>query len=328
MYLLGIAIDGGKYAVINSKTSGSGIIIRLKTLSAGQRSAVLNFYLKKKNTFVHVKTEKLEGLYCKENSPAEITLNVKYSFLGWVIKVSSRGIETFTVKIAAVNRLKLLLAAAVLSVVSAVLFLVFKPAGFFNEIFTESTPVSDSAENISMKEKAEKETVPELIETAGTADSSSFDPSAAPAADKVFSGGKNENTEKEETEKKVFNTTVYFMPDSSVLTNAAENALNQLAGNVNTFLNFSPDSTSGKNTDAGAEIVLKSEGHCAEYGTESGRIKLSEKRASAAAEYIAGFLPENILITIKGYGSSRPVSSDADKQNLNRRAEITVSVQL
>jgi outer membrane protein OmpA-like peptidoglycan-associated protein len=324
MYLLGIAIDGGKYAVVNSEISKSGRIVKLKALSAVQNKAVLKFYIKKKNTFVHVKTERLNGLYRKANNAAEITLTIKYSFFKWIIEISNPGIESYTVKFSAVNRLKYLLTAAVPAVVSVVLILGFKPAGFINELFFSGKPLS---EDVSADPDSGQHTVNPLLNEENNASDSSSGITQSSGESVQTAPAQEKSAEKiEKTEKKVFYASVYFQPDCFRLNAAAENTLDQLAENVNSFLkSFQADS---ENTTGSVEIVLTSEGHCAKYGTESGRMKLSEKRASATAEYIADLLPEKIRIIIKGLGSSRPATVNPDKQNLNRRAEITVTVQL
>ncbi|MBN2051860.1 MAG: OmpA family protein [Spirochaetales bacterium] len=100
--------------------------------------------------------------------------------------------------------------------------------------------------------------------------------------------------------------TVYFPPDQAVLTPEAQQ---QLLEYLIVLKNFRKP------------VVLS--GHCASFGTEEGRLDLSERRAEAVYRFLQqqGWNPE-AEPEIRGYGSSKPVTTDGDDQYLNRRVEI------
>ena len=65
-------------------------------------------------------------------------------------------------------------------------------------------------------------------------------------------------------------------------------------------------------------------GHCALYGSETGRLRLSRRRV----ENVVAFFHENgwspaMAPEIVGHAGKDPVTVKAAEQNLNRRVEIT-----
>lgn len=100
--------------------------------------------------------------------------------------------------------------------------------------------------------------------------------------------------------------TIYFGPDSSELTPEAREQLSRIAGHLSDYRG--PVSISG---------------HCASYGTESGRMDLSHRRAEAVYTYLRrqGWEPEEPP-RVDGYGSTMPAVDEEDRQHLNRRVEI------
>jgi len=70
---------------------------------------------------------------------------------------------------------------------------------------------------------------------------------------------------------------------------------------------------------------VKITGHCALYGTEKGRFKLSVSRAKNVYEYLrsVGWKP-NKKPQVLGMGGEKPVTEDPDNQYLNRRVEIEI----
>lgn len=67
-------------------------------------------------------------------------------------------------------------------------------------------------------------------------------------------------------------------------------------------------------------------GHTDNTGGEAHNLKLSENRADAVAEFIVDKGIETARVTFNGYGSSRPVDSNATEQGRrrNRRVEILI----
>ena len=103
---------------------------------------------------------------------------------------------------------------------------------------------------------------------------------------------------------------VLFLPDSPELTALARERLNRI-----------PLREEGKTL-----TLLQVRGHCALWGTEAGRQKLSVERAEAVAGYLAGrgarILPETI---IEGLGATEPLTRDPDNQEINRRVELVLT---
>jgi outer membrane protein OmpA-like peptidoglycan-associated protein len=101
---------------------------------------------------------------------------------------------------------------------------------------------------------------------------------------------------------------VYFHPNDSELTAEAQTRLRTFGRQVKEW----------NSIDA-----VSIEGHCALLGTEKGRIELSRERAENSAAFL-----ETIGIPAQGVSSQwfageRPVTRDPDKQELNRRVEIS-----
>ncbi|MCK5737085.1 MAG: OmpA family protein [Spirochaetaceae bacterium] len=101
-------------------------------------------------------------------------------------------------------------------------------------------------------------------------------------------------------------TVLYFQPESAVLSPMARDDLNNLIPLIP------------------GDILLEIQGHCANYGTERGRIALSRSRADTVSDYISNKLPESVQIQIQSFGSSMPVNRNPEYQNKNRRVEIII----
>ncbi len=108
----------------------------------------------------------------------------------------------------------------------------------------------------------------------------------------------------------VINTTTdHFDFDSATLKPAMEAELDNVANQIN-----------ASKGDETLEIV----GHTDSTGTEAYNQGLSERRAQAAADYLAGkgISPNNM--TVKGMGESSPVADNGTREGraMNRRVEI------
>jgi outer membrane protein OmpA-like peptidoglycan-associated protein len=99
---------------------------------------------------------------------------------------------------------------------------------------------------------------------------------------------------------------VYFEPGSALLDKTARAALDSLIPQL------------GR---AQGKITIT--GRCALYGTEEGRVRLSELRARRVADYLRakGWVPAEKPV-VKGVGGREPVTRDAERQHLNRMVEI------
>ena len=101
---------------------------------------------------------------------------------------------------------------------------------------------------------------------------------------------------------------VYFTPDSPVLTARARTRLADIAERLEDY----PD-----------EVTVRITGHTALAGTERGRYDLSEQRARNVYRYLQteGWDTAGEVV-IQGVGGEAPVTRDRDRQELNRRVEI------
>jgi OOP family OmpA-OmpF porin len=95
-----------------------------------------------------------------------------------------------------------------------------------------------------------------------------------------------------------------FRPESYVLSETGRDKLESLATRI-------PDNS-----------ILEIGGHCADFGSERGRMALSLNRAETVAAYLSGRIPGSVQVNIRAYGSSVPVNTRPDHQDENRRVEI------
>jgi outer membrane protein OmpA-like peptidoglycan-associated protein len=104
---------------------------------------------------------------------------------------------------------------------------------------------------------------------------------------------------------------VYFTPDSAVLTARARTRLAEIARAL---------------ADYPSEVTVSITGHTALAGTERGRYDLSEQRARAVYRYLqtAGWNAAGEVL-VRGVGGEAPVTRDPERQELNRRVEIEVA---
>jgi len=110
------------------------------------------------------------------------------------------------------------------------------------------------------------------------------------------------------------NETVYFGPNSSLLTQTARDRLSSLADELASY----------------PRLRITIRGHCALYGTEQGRIDLSNERAEAVEQYLLdrveafGHDPSGWTVESAGMGGKEPVTREEERQNMNRRVEIRI----
>ena len=112
--------------------------------------------------------------------------------------------------------------------------------------------------------------------------------------------------------------TVYFMPDSAVLTSETRKALEALYREISAEL------------ETGAELTrLRLHGHTALAGFPPGRQRLSRRRAENVYRQLLAFgLPigrEQLAeLEIRGFGDAASLTREPDEQHRNRRVEVTV----
>jgi outer membrane protein OmpA-like peptidoglycan-associated protein len=104
---------------------------------------------------------------------------------------------------------------------------------------------------------------------------------------------------------------IQFLPDSTELTEAEKQKLQNIAAILNEF--------------PGRRILVG--GHTAMAGSAEGRVRISTDRAQAVADYLVGIGCRTADgITVRGYGAEQPLGDPATPagQALNRRVEITL----
>lgn len=105
---------------------------------------------------------------------------------------------------------------------------------------------------------------------------------------------------------------VTFLPDSPILTSQAKAVLNAIPLS-------SPE---------GSLTLLLIRGHCALWGSEEGRLKLSIRRAEAVTDFLRRRGAQVVRETvITGVGATMPLTRDPDRQEINRRVEIKITYQ-
>ncbi len=74
------------------------------------------------------------------------------------------------------------------------------------------------------------------------------------------------------------------------------------------------------------KIHVRIDGHTDSRGSDAYNLKLSERRANAVKDYLAGHGVKTDRLSIKGFGESRPAVPNTSEANMakNRRVELTV----
>jgi outer membrane protein OmpA-like peptidoglycan-associated protein len=102
---------------------------------------------------------------------------------------------------------------------------------------------------------------------------------------------------------------IYFFPDDPRLTEQSREQLRTLAGEISGW----------------ESVSIEVEGHCAPLGSEAGRVALSRGRAENSAAFLERTgLPAGTALSVSWHAGERPVTDDPDRQDLNRRVELSV----
>ena len=185
-------------------------------------------------------------------------------------------------------------------------------AGSEAESDTESD--TESASDREATAAADSSTQEEAAETseepaASSEDAQSEAGGTAAGAEAAEAGAGHQGAESEEAAVTPEQTewTVYFGPDSAELTGDAREALREIAGTLRR-----------------ADGSLMLEGHCALFGTEQGRERLSRARAQTVRRFL---LQEGLSLAedgrVEAAAGREPVTEDPDRQELNRRVELS-----
>ncbi len=299
MSALGIAIDGGKFVRINSRLNEPALTVRLTTLKKGQRTARLDF-CRFRGGYPHVrKTCLLTDLKPAEDGFSSIVLKIEnFSKYVWGVQIQSKGLALEFCRIRTGWGFWPWL--ALLPVLLAPLLLFFRVSGFapgrINLLSIKTPQIQSGRMDNSVREK----TGEQLSGSEGSSEGLSAGTSAgSPAEPEVI------QSRSEAPAVFLKETVIYFEPESALMSPRAKQAAAD-------FLKQVPE---------GYELII--EGHCADYGTEKGRIALSWERARAVASYSSSLSPSLKLREVQGHGSLYPVSRNYEAQNLNRRVEIS-----
>lgn len=283
---LGIAIDGGRYVRFSPDRDKAASAVRLQTLGIGADSARLDFVSFHSGGTVLRRSCVVRGLK-RRGRPGEIRVHVRQrSRCVWIALIAPAG--------GGQSEIKIRTGRALWPFVVLLLIAVLIPASI--PVFRFAFPA------VFPPEEKRLETVPAAAgrmnrteaSPAAQSPESSVSPPPAPAP------------EIPAPEAPASPVTVFFAPDSAFLDADAVALLDETVESL-------PDSP-----------LLRVEGHCAAFGTEEGRIRLSRRRARAVADYLKSRLGENVRIETEGFGVDRPVTEDPLLQNLNRRAEIRI----
>jgi outer membrane protein OmpA-like peptidoglycan-associated protein len=173
------------------------------------------------------------------------------------------------------------------------------------------TESASNREATAAADRSAQEQAAEKSEEAAEAEDGRSGEAAAQTSDEeaTEAGADERDAESEEAAVTPQQTewTVYFGPDSAELTGDAREALKEIAGTLRR-----------------AEGSLMLEGHCALFGTEQGRERLSRARAQTVRRFL---LQEGLSLAddsrIEAAAGREPVTEDPDRQQLNRRVELS-----
>ncbi|MDF1567755.1 MAG: OmpA family protein [Spirochaetaceae bacterium] len=306
MSSLGIAIDGGRYIRIDSTLGDVPKTVRLQTLNAGQISAKLDFCAFGRQGPKIKKSIRFTGLSAREGQKAELRVRAdRISFAVWVVSVSGSDIsQNIRIRTGA----GIWPFAAALTLITALAAWVF--FGSSLDFLSGSAPdrprfiPNESVENPGVETTDTRETgIPDPVDTDEQNDLPDPSGTVAKEADRT---AENSDEPVPFTPAPPETVTVYFSPNSADLNFRAKAELEELASLITSDY----------------DIVI--EGHCAEYGTERGRLALSAARAQNVADFLTDRIQTDSRFQTAGLGSSRLVTRDPDLQELNRRVEISL----
>ncbi len=354
-FLIGIEIDNNHVAWMHSPDEKGKSRLNLTTLSDYQHTAVLNFYVKTESRKLRLISETINNIPpAKAGEPLiSVESELVKRRMNYSIYLNNRFIRKSTVKIPkeAVKKdssvlIPVSIAAVIILLLFALFFLPVSPLSIFSSdsIFSAGRNRSSVSETAVRTQPDISERRTEEIKPSETRPEISKPEIPKPADQKTDKAPQisrqqtlPEKTEEEPaiTESEPIETsapapepappvpvtividkqlTVNFLPDNADLTAEARNKI----------IEFVKQLPTGNNTDLDM-IRIDITGHCARFGTESGRVELSEARAANTREFLLSVWKVPTDAKIEGYGAARPVTMEKDKQYLNRRAEIHIT---
>ncbi|NBB90335.1 MAG: OmpA family protein [Spirochaetes bacterium] len=332
---LGVEIDNSRIVEVTPLAYGASGTMDLAAIERGQRRALVRLYVLRGTKRTELTTMDVRNLPAFPNRRALLRLRSTVDHAGELrlrLDVEDRLYHDERVDVRPyIRRSRTAVAAAALGLIlllAAVAFLVFGglPGGETTAPVAE-TPVSEETarEETAPDETTTDETAPREEPAAEAAAEGRQTPpagetgtdDAAPAGAAAEDDAATEEADgRAEAEPEPVSPqavepaewSVYFTPDSPVLTARARTRLSDIAERLE---------------DYPAEVTVRITGHTALAGTERGRYDLSEQRARNVYRYLqtAGWDPGG-EVDIRGIGGEAPVTRDRERQELNRRVEI------
>jgi len=318
--IIGIKIENKHLVELIPLRRRAGGLLKLTTLKPGQRKASVKVYLvrgRKKDCIAEFLLQNLQ--YDRVRVPA---IDLKAEYNGWfrlslTLVLNGRVAERKEVPLAGFLLLRKLagrvLPFLLLSLLAVLFFLVFlprlrdstrppPPAAFAAEREQPAAPAEPAGASPDESPAA----APVPAETAGAVSPPVANAAAETRAEETPPATGEQAGRQAAEVSRLDTITVYFGPDSASLAPEARERLLTALDDL-------------KGYREGVSIT----GHCASFGTESGRMDLSERRAEAVSSFLRerGWRPSAAPV-VEGYGSRKPVTRETDRQYLNRRVEI------
>ncbi|WP_455382725.1 OmpA family protein [Salinispira pacifica] len=291
--ILEIAIEEHRYVPFEVPESGETVVVHLTTLEPGQRRAIIEVFRSWGAERREAARFDLQELPRGARRP-RIDLEAARSGGVVLLRVLVDGRDAGT------RRIRLYRNRAALLTVAVLLLVLILTAGILL-LLRPWRPAPSSSSGTAQGRAAEAAAPPPQTPPAestpqeaqgGAAEPSTGAPAAASTAPLHRSW------------------TIYFRPDDISLTAEATAALAPVVQAL----------------EDARVTELSIIGHCAPAGTEAGRVSISVGRAAAVADYLRSHgvdIPADA--NVEGVGAADPVTTDPERQDLNRRAVITVT---
>jgi len=301
--LIGVQIEGQKYVEFLPVREYTRAKMRLTTVKDFQTRAKIKIFLFRDNQKKLLKELELDNIPPEKAGVPDINLFGEFDRRRRLsIRVELNGTHRLqtVLHLASTQELRrTTVLVPVIVVVAGILIFFLWKGGVLGT--GEKTPVPETTKPVGHSVTAEKPSASEALA------------SSTLKGDPV----QVRNPESKDTEKESKYTTVqfatqvvYFNPNSAMLTDETKKALDGIV------------SLLGKHGKSKFSIS----GHCALFGTEWGREKLSKLRAENVYSYLKeiGWEPP-VEPEIQGFGGKRSVTEEKTLQHLNRRVEIAVA---
>ena len=324
-FFLGVEIDDNRVAWIYDSQKSKISSVKLTTVAENQRKAQIRIYLKRNEKKHLIATETISGIpdmHAGEPSidfvPVLHGKSLEYS-----IYLNSRLVKRNTVAlnkyIRSIIPLIIIGAVVLAAVIAAAFILLFKP---FREKPVQAEKNFKTEKPVQKPETAAKpagqdqnevkeETRPAAEPASAPVEKAEEEPKAEEPA--VKAAPPAEPVIKYEESRIADSISVYFEPDSSVLTEETKNRLSMFIQQLPSSEDFEEGS-----------FTLEVRGHCAKFGTEEGRAELSRERAENVDIFLETRWGLESESSVAGAGASEPVTLKKDEQYLNRRVDINV----